>query len=149
MRKRSADDGARARRAVFVDTSALIALADRSDDHHRAAAAFVRRLPPGSRLITTDYVLDEAITFLRFRIGHAPTVQFVEGIGASRLFQVIAASSAVREAAWALFRAHGDKEFSFTDCVSFAFMKAAGVEEAFGFDRDFLRAGFTLVPLKE
>lgn len=133
-------------RSLFIDTSALVALADASDDHHRAAGTFLSRLSPGSRLLTTDYVLDETITFLRFAVGHGATVRFVEALRASRIVQLSSIGESLRDAAWALFCHYDDQAFSFTDCTSFAFMKATGLHEAFAFDRDFARAGFMLLP---
>jgi hypothetical protein len=43
------------------------------------------------------------------------------------------------------FRKHGDKAWSFTDCVSFAVMRELRVRDAFTTDRHFRQAGF--VPL--
>ncbi len=56
-------------RLMFVDTGAWVAAADRSD----AASAAVRDardrwLSEGGRLTTTDYVIDETLTTLRFRL---------------------------------------------------------------------------------
>ncbi len=57
-------------RLMFVDTAAWVAAADRSD----AANATVRDardrwLSEGGRLTTTDYVIDETLTTIRFRLG--------------------------------------------------------------------------------
>ena len=38
-----------------------------------------------------------------------------------------------------------DARLSFTDCVSFAVMRALEISAAFAFDRDFERAGFRLL----
>ncbi len=53
----------------------------------------------------------------------------------------------MRDAAWQLFVRYHDHVFSFTDCTSFALMRAMSLEEAFTFDRgDFATAGLaTLV----
>jgi predicted nucleic acid-binding protein len=45
----------------------------------------------------------------------------------------------------ALFRQHTDKEWSFTDCVSFGLMRELRIREAFTTDHHFKEAGF--VPL--
>ncbi|MBI2959001.1 MAG: PIN domain-containing protein [Betaproteobacteria bacterium] len=52
-------------RSVLVDAGPLIALADRSDKHHRRVAAFLRRFE--GRLLTTWPVLAEACHFLPAR----------------------------------------------------------------------------------
>lgn len=48
-------------------------------------------------------------------------------------------------AAGVLFSKHADKEWSFTDCVSFITMRELRVRVAFATDRHFSQAGF--VPL--
>jgi predicted nucleic acid-binding protein len=45
-----------------------------------------------------------------------------------------------------IFRQHADKEWSFTDCVSFAAMAKYAVKKAFTFDAHFKQAGFATVP---
>ena len=45
-------------------------------------------------------------------------------------------------AASALFQKHADKEWSFTDCVSFTTMRELRVRDAFTTDRHFKQAGF-------
>lgn len=131
---------------LFVDTSALIALADSGDTNHQSAATFVRGLPNTASFATTDYVLDETITRLRFSIGHSRTVEFGEKLITSRLYSIISVNAEVRRLAWELFKSHRDKSFSYTDCTSFVVMKALRLETALAFDRHFLQAGFRLVP---
>ena len=53
-------------RSILVDAGPLIALADRSDKHHRRIAAYLRRFD--GRLLTTWPVLAEACHFLPARI---------------------------------------------------------------------------------
>ncbi|MCL5045514.1 MAG: type II toxin-antitoxin system VapC family toxin [Actinobacteria bacterium] len=131
---------------LFVDTSALVALADSGDMNHQRAADFARSLPNAARFVTTDYVLDETITRLRFSIGHSRTVEFREKIMASRLYSIVGVNEEIRRLAWGLFKSYGDKQFSFTDCTSFVIMKALRLEEALTFDRHFLQAGFRVIP---
>lgn len=40
-------------------------------------------------------------------------------------------------------RQHDEREYSFVDATSFAFMRAKGIKEALAFDGDFAAAGFT------
>lgn len=133
---------------LFVDTSASVALADRRDRVHEKAVAFVQENRPRLRFTTSDYVLDETVTLLRRRIGHSPTVQFVNAILISKLYHIARIDDVLWHQAWALFKAHDDQMFSFTDCTSFVAMKALDISHAFTFDGHFRTAGFATLPLE-
>ena len=45
--------------------------------------------------------------------------------------------------AWILYRTHSDKEWTLTDCVSFALMRQLKIKEALTADEHFRQAGFT------
>jgi predicted nucleic acid-binding protein len=49
-------------------------------------------------------------------------------------------------AAWELFDARADKEYSFTDCTSFVLMRRLGISTALAADDDFVQEGFEVVP---
>jgi len=64
---------------VFVDTSAWIALTDKSDQyHHEASAIYTKLKLKKARFLTADYVLDEAITRLRYDVSHTTALKFIE-----------------------------------------------------------------------
>jgi len=50
------------------------------------------------------------------------------------------------EASWQWFDRYHDKEFSFTDCASFAVMKRLKLKTALTFDKHFTQAGFERKP---
>ena len=50
------------------------------------------------------------------------------------------------DAAWALFRKFRDKDFSYTDCTSFAVMERLRLRTAFAFDRRFAAMGYRVEP---
>jgi uncharacterized protein len=57
-------------RLLFVDTAGWMAMADESDPLHRAALRVRdKHLEGAGLLVTTDYVMDEALTLIRVRIG--------------------------------------------------------------------------------
>ncbi len=47
---------------------------------------------------------------------------------------------------WGHFVRRSDKEYSFTDCTSFAVMKRLKIGVAIAVDADFRRAGFVVLP---
>ena len=132
---------------LFVDTSALVALADSSDRYHHAALDYLKSLRIGAGdLIVTGYILDETFTRLRRTIGHQHAVVFGEGILTSALYTIVNIDARTFKLAWEWFKTYNDKEFSFTDCTSFVVMKALRLDKAFAFDKHFVQAGFTLCP---
>ena len=130
-------------REVFVDTSGLYSLADLRDPSHIQAERCVRRLlKSGVGLVLTDYVIDEACTLAKARVG---------GHGALRLLEILDRSEALRlvwiteehfESAKSFFRKHADHGYSFTDCTSFVLMQELCIRDALTTDRHFTAAGF-------
>jgi uncharacterized protein len=134
-------------KGLFVDTAGWVACADEADPAHKQAN-LVRDhwLASGGLLVTTDYVADETLTFLRCRMGldvaeawwrqveGSPRLRW-EWIGIDRV-----------ETARSLFFRFRDKDFSFTDCTSFAVMRELKLREALTTDRHFAQMGFISKP---
>lgn len=128
---------------LFVDTSAFLAIKNDRDSHHEEALAIKERaVGEGRPFITSDYVLDESYTIIRQRSGHRIAVEFGEEIRASHLVRVEYLEFETLEQAWTIFKRFADKDFSFTDCTSFALMRRLGLRQALAFDGHFLQAGF-------
>ncbi|HAR46526.1 MAG: hypothetical protein A2X56_13630 [Nitrospirae bacterium GWC2_57_13] len=132
-------------RRVFLDTSALVAFFDANDGNYQRSRVFFRSLPKEKiRVIISDYVLDECITMVLSRAGHSAAVRAGEFLLSSRIVELVWLDEAVKMESWEYFRKHADKVYSFTDCTSFVLMKKMKVNEYFGFDDDFKKAGFLL-----
>ncbi|KKM11373.1 hypothetical protein SY88_09065 [Clostridiales bacterium PH28_bin88] len=135
------------RRPLFVDTSGWCALYDCGDFRHPEAVELWHALAKTTGLLyTTDYVVDETITLLRVRVGHSPAVEFGKIVQSSKVIRIIPISAERWQRAWDLFVRYKDKEFSFTDCTSFAVMSELKLLEALAFDHHFTQMGFTTVP---
>ncbi len=134
-------------RHMFVDTAAWVAAADSRD----TAGAAVRKardqwLSSGGILTTTDYVIDETLTTLRFRLGlDAAEAWWLQIDGSSRL-RIESIDESRRERARALFFRHRDKDFSFADCCSFAVMRELRIRRALTLDHHFRQMRFEVVP---
>ncbi len=133
---------------IFVDASAWIALFDKYDRYYPQARLFWQEIQQQRRrLITNDYVLDEAYTLIRRGRGGLPMAialhDLVEG---SRVVEIVSVNETLRQDAWQFFTTYTDKVISFTDCTCFALMKQRNLFEAFSFDADFVRAGFVVRP---
>jgi hypothetical protein len=135
---------------VFVDSSALKAYYDRGDGYHVRASELMRRIAAKETditgFVTTDYVLDEAITLTRFAHSHAKAVELAEATMASRFVRVVFCDEELFSEGLHLFKERSDKEWSITDCVSFETMKRHSIGTAFAFDKHFKQAGFAMVP---
>lgn len=132
---------------LFVDTSSWCALYDPTDQFHQKATNFWRQLQPQPiRLITSEYVLDETYTLLRMRAGLTPAIAFHDLLSKSQILGVIEIDEDIRSKAWYIFTRYTDKDFSFTDCTSFAIMDQLGLTQAFAFDDHFTQYGFVCLP---
>jgi predicted nucleic acid-binding protein len=130
-------------RAVFVDTGAWVALRYRRDQHHGRARALVQRLDAeGLGLVTTEWVLAEAVTLLKARGAVEPALALGDAIQGGRLGHLAESTVERRRRAWELFVRYRGLRVGWVDCASFAVMEELGVSQFFGFDEDFVRAGF-------
>lgn len=98
-------------------------------------------LKSGKLLVTTDYILDESYTVIRFRAGRHIAVQFGQAVRGSNLLRVEYLTPELIEKAWHLFRTSSDHEFSFTDCTSFVLMEHLKIKTALTFDAHFQEYG--------
>lgn len=131
---------------TFVDTSGFYALLLRADRwHDRAAAIMARAAAEHGRFVTTDYVLDESATLLKAR-GHGHLLEpFFRSVETSAALHVEWTTPARFGEARAFCLRHADKAWSFTDCLSFAVMRAQGLERALTSDVHFAQAGFRVL----
>ena len=122
--------------ALFVDTGAFYAAADRSDAHHgRAAATFEARGTRGD-LVTTDHVVIEAWLLLHARLGRGEALRFWDAM-ATGVVTVLGALASDFASARRIAQEWPDQDFSIVDCTSFAVMERLRIEEAFAFDAHF------------
>jgi uncharacterized protein len=128
---------------IFVDTSGLYALADRRDALSAMAREHIAsRIASGSRLVITDYVLDEACTLAKARAGARAALRLLELVEASVGFRMEWVGPDRFEAAKVYFRKHADHGYSFTDCTSFVVMSELRLRDALTSDHHFAEAGF-------
>ena len=127
-----------------------MACADRRDPAH-AKCVGVRdaELRAGFLLVTTDYVLDETLTLLRLRLGLPAARDWWDRVSQSPRVTIADIDAELRDRAMDWFFRYEDKDFSFTDCTSFAFMKQQKIREALTTDRHFRQAGFEVVGTDE
>lgn len=131
---------------ILLDTAGFLALWDATDEHHQRAVRLQAELARKYRpFVTTDYVVDETVTLLLVRHSHAAAADFLDTIESSEALRLEWIGPERFHAAADFFCKHTDKEWSFTDCVSFVLMHELRIREAFTTDQHFKQAGF--VPL--
>jgi predicted nucleic acid-binding protein len=130
---------------TFVDTSGIVALVFQRDTRHAAAqAAWRGLLARRSALVTTDLVVAESVTLVRFRAGYELSVRLGERLLADP-FEIVWATRPLVDNAWSVYRKYADQILSLCDCVSFAVMRSRKIQTAFTYDSDFEHAGFERV----
>jgi len=133
---------------IFLDTSFIIALEDADDQNHKKAITFwnsFKKKP--AKLITTTYIFDETVTFLKKRISYDKATQVGGLILSSPMVEMVHISKEDFEKGWEMFLKYQDKNFSFTDCLSFLIMEKRNIKKALTFDEHFGQKGFYMVPL--
>jgi predicted nucleic acid-binding protein len=125
---------------VFVDTSALYALLDRSDDRHLDAAGAFRGLRE-TGAVTHNYVVVESIALVQARLGLEAVRRLLDDL--LPVVSVRWVGVDLHRIAAAALLASGTAAVSFVDRVSFAFMREHALTQAFAYDGHFAREGFT------
>lgn len=113
------------------------------------AREYFRQIARSTLLLTSNYVLQESVTWLVYhdRRRSVPELRGMVNAALStdwlRIFWI---TPQVDELAWTVFDQFDDQRLSFTDCSSIAICRAEGIDTAFSFDRHFTIAGLTTVP---
>jgi predicted nucleic acid-binding protein len=131
--------------SVFADTSAIYSLLVRTESEHEEVVRTFRGLiQSGHDIVTTNYVLVETVALLQRRLGIEAVRDFQERL--MPLFRVHWVAEALHRRAMTRLLQSDQARVSFVDRISFAFMQANGIREAFALDRHFAAAGYTLHP---
>jgi uncharacterized protein len=128
----------------FVDTSAVLALFDADDRHHKTARrAWERLLEEHAPLVTTSYMIVEFIALLQKRFGVKSVRLFQEDF--MPLFKVVWIDREIHDIGLTAVL-YGDRQgYSLVDCTAFEVMKKLGIRRVFTFDRHFRDQGFEAV----
>lgn len=97
-------------------------------------------------MLTSDYVLDEAYTLLRMRLGVGPVRRLHDLFSRSSSLQILRVPDRDSDHALEFMLSHEDKKWGLTDCTSFVLMRELDVSSSFTFDQNFEEAGFRMLP---
>ena len=126
----------------YVDTSALIAFADRSDSYH----PFFRRLfsePPP--LVTTTLVVAEGHAWFLRRYDRTRALQFLAMIEAMAPLEIASVGAAEQTGAGVLLRRYSDQNLTMTDAVGLHVMDQRRVASCWSTDFHLALGGVQLV----
>lgn len=126
---------------AYVDTSALIAFADRSDTHHPRFRRLFSDPPP---LVTTTLVIAEGHAWFLRRYDHTRALQFLAMIEEMRPLRVGSVGPAEQRGATAMLRRFADQDLTLIDAVGLFLMGQRKVTSCWSTDR---HLGLTGVPL--
>ena len=125
--------------AVFADTFFFLALLNDRDEAHAKALQFDATARP---LVTTAWVLTEVGDALSAPENRAAFLQLLDTLKDSPDARILGPTPELFERGVELFRQRPDKEWSLTDCISFAAMREVSITDALTGDRHFEQAGF-------
>jgi len=127
---------------IFLDTSAIYALADRADPNHPIALGRLQKiLESGDDIVTHNYILLESLALLQARLGNASATKFAKD---ADLFTIEWVDRDLHLTAVRAWNGSGKRRVSFVDHVSFLVMIRRKIRMAFAFDADFSTQGFEL-----
>lgn len=128
---------------IFLDTSAIFAMADRGDaNHRRALEAFSRALAGGETMVVHGYVIGEAAALLQARLGLPSALRFLAEV---ERFHIEWIDPALHREAVLELAKHRRRRVSLVDCASFVVMRRLGIAVAHAMDPHFAQAGFRLL----
>jgi predicted nucleic acid-binding protein len=130
-------------RRAFVDTSYLLALLLKKDEHHEAALRCQGEYE--GELFTTEYVLVELHDALCQTALRPLAISVAQELLGDPSVRVVSSSTDLFHQGRELFRSRPDKDWGLTDCISFAVMHHHGLRDALTADHHFEQAGFTIL----
>lgn len=130
---------------IYVDTSALFALLDRDDGHHRQVRRCLEELAKRKpRLVTTSYVVVETSALVRRRLGQR--VLRTMGDVVTRSMDILWVDEELHRRAWKQTVDAGRKGPGLVDWVGFIAMSDTGIATALAVDRHFRDRGIQVLP---
>jgi uncharacterized protein len=135
---------------LFVDTWGWLVLADKKDPHHGSAArCYEERSRTTGRVVTSNFVLDEALTLLFRRRPFDEAWRFANALLQSSFIAVETVTEGRFRKAFELRRKLADKPgISFTDLTSMIIMSELRATDILTGDQHFSQVGlgFRLFP---
>jgi len=127
---------------AYVDTSALIAFADRSNTYH---AVFTRLFATPPKLLTSSLVISEGHAWFLRRYDRTRALQFLAMIEDMRPLHVAAVGPKDLAGATALLRKFSDQDLTVVDAVGLHLIRERRIRVCWSTDRHLALTGAALV----
>ncbi len=122
----------------------------KKDKKHKEAVdlfeQMVMRELPYSKFYTSNYVVDEVVTFILYEQGHGEAVKALEILRGSPFLDVLHVSEDVEMIADEEFEKYDGHKISYTDCTTKILMDIHEIGTVFSFDMDFEIMGAHRIP---
>lgn len=128
---------------VFMDTYGLIAWISTRDAAHQRVKSYLDSY--SGNIVTTEWVLLEFADAFSQSSTKPFAIEAIKRIHRLPMFLVVGFEPTVYQAGFDLYEIRSDKDWSLTDCTSFAVMTQRGLSEALTADHHFEQAGFRAV----
>ena len=130
---------------IFIDTGAFVARVLASDQFHKQSQqSWTKMAKMFHSAYTSNFVINETLTLLARRIDYAFAYRNGQTLYGSRFLTILRPVQEEELKALEMMQKYADQKVSFTDCVSFVLMKKLKIRQAFGYDKHFRSAGFSL-----
>ncbi|MHA1974789.1 MAG: type II toxin-antitoxin system VapC family toxin [Candidatus Hodarchaeales archaeon] len=134
----------------FIDSSAFIAYANKTDQYHKDAADIFNKISDQHsiyhQVFTSFYVIDETITTLLYHSNYKVARDWASKIFSSKVIEIIVEDRELLIDAWNNFKKYYDKKLSYTDCVIVSLSRKYNIDQIFTFDEDFSKIGLDITP---
>jgi hypothetical protein len=131
---------------VFLDTAALLALANRRDNLYKQAKSIRNRIAKEKRpILTTEWVLTEFLNAMQRPPARTLAIQMVEQLRQSKRVHTLPVSTEDWQRGYKLYQERLDKAWSLVDCISIGLCQQKSIQEIFTSDRNFAQAGYRVL----
>jgi len=131
-------------RAIFVDSSAVLALADPTDSHHSEAKEY-RENQTGIVWATLNATCQESFTRIRYDLNFEQALKEYDELNSVN-YRLLRFDEDDEKRAREILIKYKDHCLSFHDALCSAVMTRAGIYRVFTFDNDFWKMGFRVEP---
>ncbi len=127
--------------SVFIDTSALLAILDADDEHHKKAKGiWTGLISEEETIICSNYVLVETFALVQNRLGVEAVRTLQEDILSMIMVEWV--NEVTHKAGVTGVLTAMRKKLSLVDCINFDIMRKLGIKKVFAFDPHFKEQGF-------